>query len=171
MEREIERENALRASHGYQELDKEMSGLVPRTTSLGVTDAIVSELFSSARSQLRDFVPRDEPVSKEYGGALNYVRGETDKGGAERASPYSPAIRGHYKPEDENVRPQPRLISPSTFENHSYPLSQPQYNVQVTPTDFALHSTIAHEDVIFDYDFSKVSRFGKLLLLYLFIDI
>ena len=164
MEREIERENALRASHGYRELDKEMSGLVPRTTSLGVTDAIVSELLSSARSQFRDFVPRDEPVPKEYGGALNYVRGETEKGGAGRASPYSPAVRAHYKPEDEDVRPQPRLISPSSFENHPHPISQPQYNVQVTPNDFALHSTIAHEDVIFDYDFSKVSQFDKLLL-------
>ena len=164
MEREIERENAIRASHGYRELDKEMSGLVPRTTSLGVTDAIVSELLSSARSQFRDFVPRDEPVPKDYGGALNYVRGEPEKGGAGRASPYSPAVRAHYKPEDEDVRPQPRLISPSSFENHPHPIPQPQYNVQVTPNNFALHSTIAHEDIIFDYDLSKVSKFDKLLL-------
>ena len=165
MERELERENAIRGMHGYRELDKEMSGLVPRTTSLGVTDAIVSELFSSARSQFRDFNPRDEPVPKDYGGALNYVRGEPEKNPGQtpgRASPYSPAVRAHYKPENEDVRAQPRLISPSSFENHPQP--QPQYNVQVSPNDFALHSTIAHEDVIFDYDFSKVSQFDKLLL-------
>ena len=167
MERELERETAYREMHGYRELDKEMSGLVPRTTSLGVTDAIVSELFSSARSQFRDFNPRDEPVPKDYGGALNYVRGEPEKTPGQtpgRASPYSPAVRAHYKPEDEDVRPQPRLISPAAFENHPHPIPQPQYDVQVTPNDFALHSTIAHEDIIFDYDLSKVSKFDKLLL-------
>ena len=160
MERELERENAIRGMHGYRELDKEMSGLVPRTTSLGVTDAIVSELFSSARSQFRDFNPRDEPIPKDYNGALNYVRGEPDK----TPGRASPAVRAHYKPENEDVRAQPRLISPSSFENHPHPQPQPQYNVQVSPNDFALHSTIAHEDIIFDYDLSKVSKFDKLLL-------
>ena len=147
MEREHDRETAFREMHGYRELDKEMSGLVPRTTSLGVTDAIVSELFSSARSQFRDFTPRDEPIPKDYNSALNYVRGEPDK----TPGRASPAVRAHYKPENEDARAQPRLISPAAFE------PQPQYTVQVSPNDFALHSTIVHEEILFDYDLSKVS--------------
>ena len=143
----MEREQVFKEMHGYRELDREMSGLVPRTTSLGVTDAIVSELFSTARSQFRDFVPRDEPVPKDQNGALNYVRGEPDK----TPGRASPAVRAHYKPEIEDVRAQPRLISPAAFE------PQPQYTVQVSPNDFALHSTIVHEEILFDYDLSKVS--------------
>ena len=148
MEREHEREHALKEMLGYRELDREMSGLVPRTTSLGVTDAIVSELFSTARSQFRDFAPRDEPIPKDHDGALNYVRGEPDK----TPGRASPAVRAHYKPENEDGRPQPRLISPAAFEPQ-----QPQYTVQVSPNDFALHSTIVHEEILFDYNLSKVS--------------
>jgi hypothetical protein len=154
MEREHEREHALKEMLGYREMDREMSGLGPRTTSLGVTDAIVSELFATARSQFRDFPPRDEPIPKDHDGALNYVRGEPDKATG-RGSPYpstSPAIRAHYKPENEDGRPQPRLISPAAFEPQ-----QPQYAVQVSPNDFALHSTIVHEEILFDYNLSKVS--------------
>jgi hypothetical protein len=81
------------------------------------------------------------------------VRGEPDK----TPGRASPAVRAHYKPENEDVRAQPRLISPSSFENPPQP--QPQYNVQVSPNDFALHSTIAHEEILFDYDLSKVSKF------------
>ena len=147
MEREHDRETAFKEMHGYRELDREMSGLVPRTTSLGVTDAIVSKLFSTARSQFRDFTPRDKPIPKDYNSALNYVRGEPDK----TPGRASPAVRAHYKPENEDVRAQPRLISPAAFE------TQPQYTVQVSPNDFALHSTIAHEEILFDYDLSKVS--------------
>ena len=143
----MEREQAFKEMHGYRELDREMSGLVPRTTSLGVTDAIVSELFSTARSQFRDFAPRDEPVPKDQNGALNYVRGEPDK----TPGRASPAVRAHYKPENEDGRAQPRLISPAAFE------PQPQYTVQVSPNDFALHSTIVHEEILFDYNLSKVS--------------
>ena len=158
MEREHEREHALKEMLGYRELDREMSGLVPRTTSLGVTDAIVSELFSTARSQFRDFAPRDEPVPKDQNGALNYVRGEPDK----TPGRASPAVRAHYKPENEDGRAQPRLISPAAFE------PQPQYTVQVSPNDFALHSTIVHEEILFDYDLSKVSTTVLLMaLLYL----
>ena len=61
----MEREQVFKEMHGYRELDREMSGLVPRSTNLGVTDAIVSELFSTARNQFRDFAPRDEPVPKD----------------------------------------------------------------------------------------------------------
>ena len=158
MEREHEREHAFKEMHGYRELDREMSGLVPRTTSLGVTDAIVSELFSTARSQFRDFAPRDEPIPKDHDGALNYVRGEPDK----TPGRASPAVRAHYKPENEDGRAQPRLISPAAFE------PQPQYTVQVSPNDFALQSTIVHEEILFDYDLSKVSTTVLLMaLLYL----
>ena len=143
----MEREQVFKEMHGYRELDREMSGLVPRTTSLGVTDAIVSELFSTARSHFRDFAPRDEPIQKDHNGALNYVRGEPDK----TPGRASPAVRAHYKPENEDAQAQPRLISPAAFE------PQPQYTVQVSPNDFALHSTIVHEEILFDYNLSKVS--------------
>ena len=151
----MERDQVFKELHGYRELDRKMSGLVPRTTNLGVTDAIVSELFSTAHSQFRDFAPRDEPVPKDQNGALNYVRGEPNKT-PDRASP---AVRALYKPENEEIRVQPKLISPAAFE--------PQYTVQVSPNDFALHSTIVHEEILFDYDLSKVST--TVLLVALFI--
>ena len=74
-------------------------------------------------------------LPKSLNSELNYVRGEPDK----TPGRASPAVRAHYKPENEDGRAQPRLISPAAFE------PQPQYTVQVSPNDFALHSTIVHE--------------------------
>ena len=141
----MERDQVCKEMHGYRELDRDMSGLVPRATNLGVADAIVTELFSTTRSQFRDFAPRDEFVPKDQNGALNYVRGEPNKT-PDRASP---AVKALFKPESEEVRVQQRLISPAAFE--------PQYTVQVSPNDFSLHSTILREEILFDYDLSKVS--------------
>ena len=67
----MERDQACKEMHGYRELDRDMSGLVPRATNLGVADAIVTELFSTSRSQFRDFTPRDEFVPKDQNGALS----------------------------------------------------------------------------------------------------
>ena len=61
----------------------------------------------------------------------------------------SPAVRTPFKPEGEEVRVQQRLISPAAFE--------PQYSVQASPNNFSLHSTICREEIVFDYDLSKVN--------------
>ena len=110
MEREHNRETAFKEMHGYRELDREMSGLVPRTTSLGVTDAIVSELFSTARSQFRDFTPPAEPIPKDYNSALNYVRGEPDK----TPGRASPAVRAGVN----ILRKTNKLFQKSHFQMH-----------------------------------------------------
>ena len=142
----MERDQAYKEMHGYRELDREMSGLIPRATNLGMADAIVTELLSTPRSQFRDFVPRDEFVPKDQNGALNYVRREPSK----TPDRTSPAVRTPFKPEGEEVRVQQRLISPAAFE--------PQYSVQASPNDFSLHSSTCREEIVFDYDLSKVSN-------------
>ena len=58
-----------------------------RTPTLTVADGIVNDLISSASSQFRDFIPRDQTS------AFNYVRGEPSKY-PERA--VSPAARNPF---------------------------------------------------------------------------
>jgi hypothetical protein len=151
----MERDQAYKEMHGYRELDRNMQGLIPRATNLGVecaltnlgvADAVVNDLLSTAHSQFRDFVPREDFIPRDPNVALNCVRGEASKT-LDRASP---AVRNPFKPEGDENRVQQRLISPAAFE--------PQYSVQASSNDFSLHSSTCREEIVFDYDLSKVSR-------------
>ena len=82
----MERDQAYKEMHGYRELDRDMQGLIPRATNLGVADAVVNDLLSTAHSQFRDFVPREDFLPRDPNVALNYVRGEASKTPG-RASP------------------------------------------------------------------------------------
>ena len=149
----MERDQAYKEMHGYRELDRNMQGLIPRATNLGVecaltnlgvADAVVNDLLSSAHNQFRDFVPREDFIPRDPNVPLNCVRGEASKT-LDRASP---AVRNPFKPEGDENRIQQRLISPAAFEPY----------VLASSNDFSLHSSTCREEIVFDYDLSKVSR-------------
>ena len=80
----MERDQAYKEMHGYRELDRNMQGLIPRATNLGVecaltnlgvADAVVNDLLSTAHNQFRDFVPREDFIPRDPNVALNCVRG------------------------------------------------------------------------------------------------
>ena len=104
-----------------------------------VADGIVNDLLSSASTQFRDFIPRDQAS------AVNYVRGEASKY-PERA--VSPAAGNPFRHETEENRAPHRLMSPAAFEA--------SFGHQSSITEFSLHSTTAREELIFYYDLSKV---------------
>ena len=104
-----------------------------------VADGIVNDLLSSASTQFRDFTPRDQTS------AVNYVRVDPSKY-FERA--VSPAARNPFRHENEENRAPYRLMSPATFE--------PSFGHQSSITEFSLHSTTVREELVFDYDLSKV---------------
>ena len=142
----MERDQAYKEMQGYKEMDRDMQGLreMPRATNLGVADGIVNDLLSTAHSQFRDFVPREEFLPRDPSVALNYVRGEASK----TPGRASPAARTPFRPEGDEIRVPHRLISPAAFE--------PQYGVQSSAIDFSLHSSTGREELVFDYDLSKV---------------
>ena len=148
----MERDQAFKEMHAYRELDRNMQGLIPRATNLGVecaltnlgvADAVVNDLLSSAHNQFRDFVPREDFIPRDPNVPLNCVRGEASKT-LDRASP---AVRNPFKPEGDENRIQQRLISPAAFEPY----------VLASSNDFSLHSSI-REEIAFDYDLSKVCK-------------
>ena len=128
----MERDQAYKEMQGYKELDRDMQGLIPCATNLGVADGIVNDLLSTAHSQFRDFVPRVDPNV-----ALNYVRGEASK----TPGRASPAARTPFRPEGDEIRVPHRLISPAAFE--------PQYGVQSSAIDFSLHASTGREELVF----------------------
>jgi hypothetical protein len=142
----MEREQVYKEMQGYKEMDRDMQGLreMPRATNLAVADGIVNDLLSTAHSQFRDFVPREDFVPRDPSSALNYVRGEASK----TPGRASPAARTPFRPEGDEIRVPHRLISPAAFE--------PQFGVQSSAIDFSLHSSTGREELIFDYDLSKV---------------
>ena len=121
-------------------MERDMQGLreMPRATNLTVADGIVNDLLSTAHSQFREFVPRDP------GSALNYVCGEASK----TPGRASPVARNPFRPEGDEGRVTHRLISPAAFE--------PQFGAQSSAIDFSLHSSTGREELVFDYDLSKV---------------
>ena len=116
------------------QVPREMS-LNPRSTTISSADLIVSDLLSTANTQFRDFIPREQP---EQSSAVNYVRGE---GAA------TPVPRNPFQLEAEESKVPHRLMSPAAFE----PLGH-----QSSPTEFSLHSTMGREEIIFDFELSKV---------------
>ena len=111
---------------------------MPCATNLTVADGIINDLLSKAHSQFREFVPRDP------GSALNYVRGEASK----TPGRASPVARNPFRSEGDEGRIPHRLISPAAFE--------PQFGAQSSAIDFSLHSSTGREELVFDYDLSKV---------------
>ena len=109
--------------------------LNPRSTTISVADGIVSDLLSSVNTQFREFVPREQC---EQSSAVNYVRGE-------RAA--TPVTRNPFRHEVEENKVPHRLMSPAAFETFGH---------QSSPTEFSLHSTMAREKIIFDFELSKV---------------
>ena len=107
----------------------------PRPSTMTVADGIVNDLLSSVNTQFREFIPRDQSS------AVNYVRDE-------RAA--SPAARNPFRHEAEENRAPHRFRSPAAFEA--------SFGHQSSPTDFSLHSTTAREELIFDYELSKVCK-------------
>ena len=113
------------------QMPREMS-INPRSSTITVADGIVNDLLSSVNTQFREFVPR------EQSSAVNYVRGE-------RAA--SPVARNPFRHEAEENRAPHRLMSPAAFGAFGH---------QSSPTEFSLHSTTAREEVVIDYELSKV---------------
>ena len=109
------------------------------TPTLAAADGIVSDLLSSANSRFREFIPRDQTSP------VNYVRGEPSKY-PERV--VSPVARNPFRHDNEENRGPQRLMSPASFE--------PTYGQQSSITEFSLHSTTVCEELVFDYDLSKV---------------
>ena len=119
------------------QVPREMS-LNPCSTTIPVADEIVSDLLSSVNTQFREFVPREQREQREQSYAVNYVRGE-------RAA--TPVPRNPFRHEAEDNRVPHRLMSPAAFETFGH---------QSSPTEFSLHSTMAREEVVFDFELSKV---------------